>query len=142
MRGRRVAVVALVVVAAIVAVVVVRGRLAGRNSTPRYRTAEVTRGDLLLSVSASGTVEPISLVDVRSRATGQVRTVLVDSGPTLVGVLLDGGLVQRLSLLVAPQLAVDPTVLLGKVRRPVRLQTLAARPLRNGYVHLEYRVAG
>ena len=80
MRGRRTAVVALIIVAVVVAVVVVRGRWTGRTSGPRFRTAEVTRGDLLLSVSASGTVEPISLVDVRSRATGQVRTVLVEEG--------------------------------------------------------------
>ncbi|HLA25125.1 MAG TPA: efflux RND transporter periplasmic adaptor subunit [bacterium] len=80
MRGRRTAVVALIIVAAVVAAAVVRSRLAGRTNGPRYRTAEVTRGDLLLNVSASGTVEAISLVDVRSRATGQVRTVLVEEG--------------------------------------------------------------
>src|SRR3989337_527002 len=80
MRGRRTAVVALIIVAAGVAAAVVRSRLAGRTNGPRYRTAEVTRGDLLLNVSASGTVEAISLVDVRSRATGQVRSVLVEEG--------------------------------------------------------------
>jgi HlyD family secretion protein len=80
MTGRRITIIVVFVVAAVVAAVAVRGRLAGRAAAPRYRTAEVTRGDLLLSVSASGTVEPISLVDVRSRATGQVRTVLVEEG--------------------------------------------------------------
>ncbi len=80
MRGWRLAIVALVIAAAVAAVIVVRDRLAGENASPRYRTAEVTRGDLLLSVSASGTIEAISLVDVRSRATGQVRTVLVEEG--------------------------------------------------------------
>jgi HlyD family secretion protein len=80
MRRRNAAVVALIVVAVVAAAVIVRGRLAGRNGAPRFRTAEVTRGDLLLSVSASGSVDPISLVDVRSRATGTVRTVLVEEG--------------------------------------------------------------
>jgi len=79
-RSRRTALIAVIIVAAIVAALAVRGRWTGRSSGPRYRTAEVTRGDLLLSVSASGTVEAISLVDVRSRATGQVRTVLVEEG--------------------------------------------------------------
>jgi len=80
MKKRRTIVVAVLIAAVVVAAVVVRGRLAGRAAAPRYRTAEVTRGDLLLSVSASGTVEPISLVDVRSRATGTVRRVLVEEG--------------------------------------------------------------
>lgn len=44
------------------------------------RTARVTRGNIVLSVSATGTVEPASLVEVRSRATGEVTRVLVDEG--------------------------------------------------------------
>jgi len=44
------------------------------------RTARVTRGNVVLSVSATGTVQPASLVEVRSRATGEVTRVLVDEG--------------------------------------------------------------
>src|SRR2546426_1337413 len=44
------------------------------------RTAKVTRGTIVLSVSATGTVQPASMVEVRSRATGQVTRVLVDEG--------------------------------------------------------------
>jgi len=76
---RRTAMVALVAVLAIVAVVVVaRSRRGGDNESANFRTAEVTRGDLFISVSASGVVEAESLVDVRSRATGQVVAVLVE----------------------------------------------------------------
>ena len=77
---RRTGIIALIVVVGLVAIVVARSRLAGNNSGPRYRMAEVTRGDLIISVSASGTVEAVSLVDVRSRATGQVLSVLVEEG--------------------------------------------------------------
>lgn len=49
-------------------------------NTDGMRTARVTRGNIVLSVSATGTVEPASLVEVRSRATGQVIRVLVDEG--------------------------------------------------------------
>lgn len=77
-RGVVIAVVLLAVAAGVVAVG--RGRWFGRSEAPRYRTAEVTRGDLLVSVSASGTVEAVSLVEVKSRATGQVRAVLVEEG--------------------------------------------------------------
>src|SRR5207245_6282596 len=44
------------------------------------RTAQVTRGNIVLSVSATGTVEPASMVEVRSRATGTGTRVLVDAG--------------------------------------------------------------
>src|SRR5256712_10145365 len=38
------------------------------------------RRTFFLSVSATGTVQPASMVEVRSRATGQVTRVLVDEG--------------------------------------------------------------
>ncbi len=44
------------------------------------RTAQVKRGSIVLSVSATGTVEPAAMVEVRSRATGTVTRVLVDEG--------------------------------------------------------------
>ena len=49
-------------------------------SADRMRTARVTRGTVVLSVSATGTVQPASLVEVRSRATGTVTRVRVDEG--------------------------------------------------------------
>jgi len=70
-----------------------------------------------------------------------VRRVLVDAGPTLVGVLLDGELVDRLSLIVAPHLAGTSVVLLGKVRRAGGLALVKAEETRGGCVHLEYRRA-
>ena len=81
---RRRSVVAAVVIIAAVAViaVVARNRLSGPES-PRYRTAEVTRGDLQVSVSASGTVEAAALVEVKSRATGTVTALLVEEGTSV-----------------------------------------------------------
>jgi HlyD family secretion protein len=37
-----------------------------------YRTAEVTRGDLLVSISATGTVEPEEVIDVGAQVAGQI----------------------------------------------------------------------
>jgi HlyD family secretion protein len=37
-----------------------------------YRTGEVTRGDLLISISATGTVEPDEVVDVGAQVAGQI----------------------------------------------------------------------
>lgn len=44
----------------------------------QYRTAPIDRGPLQASVSASGTVNPVSQVSVGTQVSGQVRAVLVD----------------------------------------------------------------
>lgn len=43
-----------------------------------YRTAQVERGDIRVSISATGTLAAISTVDVGSQISGQVTDVLVD----------------------------------------------------------------
>lgn len=53
------------------------------TSSDRMRTARVTRGTVVLSVAATGTVQPASLVEVRSRATGTVTRVRVDEGQSV-----------------------------------------------------------
>ena len=44
----------------------------------RWETAVVERGDLTVTVSATGTLEPINQVDVGSELSGTIETVLVD----------------------------------------------------------------
>lgn len=46
--------------------------------TGRYRTVPVERGDIRVAISATGTLEAISTVDVGSQVSGQVTQVLVD----------------------------------------------------------------
>src|SRR5229473_2368763 len=46
-------------------------RAAG-GSGPGFRTEEAKRGDLLATISASGTVEPVDIVDVGTQVTGQI----------------------------------------------------------------------
>jgi HlyD family secretion protein len=77
---RRVILITGIVAIVLVAIVAVRGQLLNRREAPKFRTFSVTRGDLQVSVSATGTVEPLSIVDVRSRATGIVRAVFVEEG--------------------------------------------------------------
>jgi HlyD family secretion protein len=45
---------------------------AAGQSGPTLRTEEVKRGDLLATISASGTVEPVDVVDVGTQVTGQL----------------------------------------------------------------------
>jgi HlyD family secretion protein len=44
----------------------------------QYRTTEVTRGDLTVTVSATGTLQPVNQVDVGSEVSGTIRDVAVD----------------------------------------------------------------
>jgi HlyD family secretion protein len=67
---------AIVVVGLAVALV----RLVPQRRPQGIRTAAVARGDVSVSVSATGAVTATSQVDVRSRATGTVTQVLVEEG--------------------------------------------------------------
>src|SRR3990172_6697688 len=69
-------------VLAVLAAVVwgVWSREASRTPQQTRRTAVVTRGDLLVSVSGTGTLQPYAQVEVRSRATGTVVEFVVQEG--------------------------------------------------------------
>ncbi len=54
------------------------GGTGGSNSGINYVTEPVTRGDLTVTVNATGTVQPTNEVEVSSELSGIVRTVLVD----------------------------------------------------------------
>lgn len=56
---------------------VARDRGEGADA-PAYRTATIDRGPITASVSATGTVNPIVLVEVGSQLSGQIRALLAD----------------------------------------------------------------
>jgi HlyD family secretion protein len=49
-----------------------------QNASVRYDTVAVKRGDLTVTVSATGTVQPVNQVDVGSELSGTIESVLVD----------------------------------------------------------------
>ncbi|MDR7519713.1 MAG: biotin/lipoyl-binding protein, partial [Armatimonadota bacterium] len=57
-----------------------RGSRAARPAVEGPRTARIERGDLIASVSATGTLQPYAQVEVRSRATGTVVDLRVQEG--------------------------------------------------------------
>ena len=67
--------VAALLALAVAAVMVLR---LGRPSGPTYRVVNVTRGDLNVQVTATGTLQPINQVEVGSEVSGTVESVLVD----------------------------------------------------------------
>lgn len=52
--------------------------LPGDEAAVRYETAQVERGDLTVTVTATGTLEPVNQVDVGSELSGIIETVAVD----------------------------------------------------------------
>jgi len=47
---------------------------------PGYETAAVTRGDLAVTVEASGTIEPVATVEVKSKASGEILELGAETG--------------------------------------------------------------
>jgi HlyD family secretion protein len=68
--------------AAGLAVLLVAGYCAARSrngaSVARFRTEEVTRGELVVKVTATGKLQPLNQVDVGSEVSGLVESVFVD----------------------------------------------------------------
>jgi HlyD family secretion protein len=67
----------LTAVAGVVAFSFWPGRLA---EPPRFRTQPVVRDDLLIAVSATGTVEPVEIIDVGAQIVGSVKSFGPDAG--------------------------------------------------------------
>lgn len=56
----------------------------GDTGVTAFRTAQVTRGDLLASISATGTVEPEEVIDVGAQVAGQIMSFGTDvNGKTI-----------------------------------------------------------
>jgi HlyD family secretion protein len=62
---------------------------AGEPPAPKYETAAVTRGDLEVTVEASGTIEPVADVEVKSKASGEILAIEAEIGDAVeAGTLL------------------------------------------------------
>ena len=78
-RGRRGVRFALAALALLVIVVSVVWYATTRNGAAvQYKTSAVTRGDLIVTVTATGTLQPVNQVDVGTEISGTIKTVEVD----------------------------------------------------------------
>jgi HlyD family secretion protein len=68
----------LVAVVVIVAAVTALAMRAGNPKIPEARLAKVTRGDIAKSVVATGPIQPITKVELKSKASGLVEKLYVD----------------------------------------------------------------
>ena len=55
----------------------------GKATGPRYKTEPVTRGKLVVKVSATGNLQPMNMVDVGSELSGIITNVFVDNNDTV-----------------------------------------------------------
>jgi HlyD family secretion protein len=61
----------------------------GGPATPGYESAAVRRGDIAVTVEASGAIEPIADVEVKSKASGEILELTAEIGDTVeAGALL------------------------------------------------------
>lgn len=58
--------------------IIVAATLAKRDSQPNYVTQRARRGDLVITVSATGTLEPLKRVDVGSEVSGTIKSIEAD----------------------------------------------------------------
>jgi HlyD family secretion protein len=75
-----------VVIVLAIGAVLARGKLFGKaesNGPAEMQTATVRRGDITISVEATGTIEPLVIVEVRSKASGAITKLAVDEGDRL-----------------------------------------------------------
>ena len=52
----------------------------GETNTPKIRTAKVERGDLTQTVVATGRIQPLHQIEIRSKSGGTVRNIFVEEG--------------------------------------------------------------
>jgi len=67
-------IVSLVVLAAVAAFFIFRDK----NDAPKYRTARITRGDIVEAVTASGSVNAVTTVQVGTQVSGVVKEIAID----------------------------------------------------------------
>jgi HlyD family secretion protein len=80
-----------VVISVIIIAVAVAGFILfrGKGNEPRFRTEKVIRGDIEMSVTATGTVNPVTTVLVGTQVSGTVKNIYVDfNSPVKKGQLI------------------------------------------------------
>ncbi len=71
-------VLAIVLLAVIVGVIIHNRK--GSSTGTSYTLAKVERGNVVISISATGTVDPITYVDVKSKASGEIIALPIQAG--------------------------------------------------------------
>ena len=65
---------------ALLAVAILAACAEGQSTAPIYDSAAVERASISVSVVSSGVVEPLAIVEVKSKASGEVLELFVETG--------------------------------------------------------------
>lgn len=82
-KRRRLIIGAVVLVVVVATVIVVANAMRSAPTVDPSKIAAIEKGDIARSVVATGKVEPLTKVEVKSKASGLVKSVLVDYGQTV-----------------------------------------------------------
>ena len=77
---QRLIIIGIAILAAVAVVKVVVGTRTAKAKGPEIKTAKVERGDVVSSVSATGVLQALTTVDVKSNVGGRVDLLTVDVG--------------------------------------------------------------
>jgi 2,5-diamino-6-(ribosylamino)-4(3H)-pyrimidinone 5'-phosphate reductase len=113
------------------------------RSTPQEYLDYVTRCHVPYLIAGDDQVDFREALELLNRHFG-VKTVLVDSGGTLNGLLLREGLVDEVSLLIHPTLigGTTPRSFFRAPEDTIPLRLTHVEPMRDGIVWVRYEVAG
>jgi len=112
------------------------------EATPPEYVAHLQEREYDFHVCGDDHVDLASAVGILAEHYG-VSTILVDAGPTLNGLLLNQGLVDEVSLLVAPfAVGQDSLRLFDNLDKCRALELAQVKALGTTHVHLVYRVQG
>ena len=83
-----IAIIALVILLSVGGVLYAKGKLPfikknDKKALTGMKTAKVQRGDITVTITATGTIEPLITVEVRSKASGAITKMAVDTGDKL-----------------------------------------------------------
>lgn len=81
-------IIAIVILLSVGGVLFAKGKLPfikrnDKKALTSMRTTKVQRGDIVVTISATGTIEPLVTVEVRSKASGAITKMAVDTGDKL-----------------------------------------------------------
>jgi HlyD family secretion protein len=81
----------ILIIGASVVIIVLAGLFffRGKGNEPQFRTDKVTKGDIVMSVTATGTVNPVTTVLVGTQVSGTIKDIYVDyNAPVKKGQLI------------------------------------------------------
>lgn len=112
----------------------------GGQAAVKYKTSPVVKGDLVVTVSATGTLEPVNQVDVGTELSGTLRTVEVDFNDPVT----EGQILARLdtSKLDAQNLQYEAALAVAKAELNNQQAGLKEAKTNLGRLQKTYRLSG